>query len=195
MRLARTIHDISLFRAQAPVALSRIPDERSRQRTILDSAARSTLILDIDDKTPVMDAAFASMVFSREYHIRVIALAPSIARASQVRGDVNVRDMRLVSLQPLARRRTMLPRLLDRLFSERGSALRTADLASANQQALLEYDWPHNFDDLQVVADRIEVLAREGSLRKAAESLGMNLSTFHDWLTGIGLTLPLLASR
>jgi DNA-binding NtrC family response regulator len=89
----------------------------------------------------------------------------------------------------------MLPRLLDRLFSERGSALRTADLASANQQALLEYDWPHNFDDLQVVADRIEVLAREGSLRKAAESLGMNLSTFHYWLTGIGLTLPLLASR
>lgn len=191
-RVARTIHDISLLRARAPVSVRHVPDERARQREMLDNAARSTLILEIDAKTPVMDAAFASAVFSPEQHIRVIALAPSITRANQVLGDPNVRDMRLVSLQPLARRQRMIPRLLDRLLVDRGIALRTADLTPKNQAALQSYDWPHNFDDLRLAADRIDVLAREGTLRKTAEVLGMSVSTFHYWFNAVGLSLPLL---
>ena len=179
------------MRARPIVEIDRVPDERTQQREIIDRAARSTLVIDLAPDSPITDAAFASMIFSTSFHIRVIVLAPSVAKAGSLLGPDFVRDMQVITLQPLARRRHMILPLLDRLFEQRGADLRTASLTPSNQGGLRAADWPGNFDDLRRAADLLAVLAREGSLRKAAEALGVPLATLHYWLSGFGVSAPL----
>jgi DNA-binding NtrC family response regulator len=100
--------------------------------------------------------------------------------------------MQRIALRPLADRRDMLPRLLDRTLEQRKSPLRFGDLVPANQRALLEHDWPGNLDDLRFAADRLAVIVREGSFRKAAEALGLHRKSLHDWADSIGLSAPLV---
>ncbi len=190
-RLARALHAMSLMRARTIVEIDRVPDERMRQREIIDRAARSTLVIALGPDSPVMDAAFASMIFSTSYHIRVIAHAPSVAKAASVFGPDYVRDMQVITLQPLARRRHMILPLLDRLLEQRGADVRTANLTPSNQGGLQAADWPGNFDDLRRAADLLTALAREGSLRKTADALGVPLATLHYWLSGFGVSAPL----
>jgi hypothetical protein len=192
-RLAWTIHGASLLHGRPIVAIDRIPDERAAQRELLERAARTTLVLTIDKSTPVVDAAFASMVFSSELHIRTVTIAPSIEKARAVLGEQPVGQMQRIALRPLADRRDMLPRLLDRTLEQRKSPLRFGDLVPANQRALLEHDWPGNLDDLRFAADRLAVIVREGSFRKAAEALGLHRKSLHDWADSIGLSAPLVA--
>ncbi|HEX4355081.1 MAG TPA: FHA domain-containing protein [Polyangiales bacterium] len=191
-RLAHTIHEVSLLRGRALVEIARPPDDRAQQREIIARAERSTLVIAIVPDAPVMDAAFCSMIFSPSYHIRVIALAPSASKAENVLGTAYVRDMRQVLLQPIARRRGIVPRLLDRMLEDRDAGISVKDMTTANQAALQEYDWPGNFDDLRLAADRITALARVTSLRKGADALGLSPSSLHYWLTGVGISWPLV---
>lgn len=190
--LARTIHGISLLRARPLVELANLPDDRRQQRAIIDRAARSTLVITIGPKSPVMDAAFVSMVFSPSFNIRVIVIAPSASKAEDVLGAPNIRPMRNVFVRPLALRAEAIPRLLDRLLAERGTILRVADLTPANQSALQTYAWPGNLSDLQIAADRLIAIARDGSLLKASKSLGVSNSTLHYWFSQVGMSLPLV---
>ncbi|MGE0397208.1 MAG: FHA domain-containing protein [Kofleriaceae bacterium] len=192
VRLARTIHQASLLREREPVELAELPADRTRQRQILDAAARSSLILTLDEKSPILDAAFASMIFSSTFHVRVITCAPSIEIASHVLRESNVRDMGHVTLLPLARRTGTIGRLLDRFLAEKG-AFRTTQMTPANQAGIEGYDWPGNFDELRSVAEWLSVLHRVGSLRKTAKELNVSPSTIHDWLSRVGLSWPLTA--
>lgn len=188
-RLARTVHDISLLRSRPFVELAQVPADRAQQRGILDRASRSSLILTIDSKTPVMDAAFASMLFSPSFHVRVIAIAPSASKANDVLTDANVRSMRNITLYPLAYRPAAILQLLDRMFAERRSAHRVSDLTAENQAALQTYSWPNNFDELREAADKL-VAVMDHPLRQAAEALNMSHTTLHYWLTQRGLSFP-----
>ncbi len=194
-RLARTIHGISLLRARDVVELDRVPDDRIEQRKILDRASRSTLVLSIPAKAQgiqVVDAAFASMLFSPSYHVRVIAIAPTIARANDVIGEAHVRSMRNIVVRPFAQRPTAIPRALDRLFVERASALRFSELTASNQAALLAFLWPENFTDLRIAADRLVAIVRDRSILKASKAIGVSTSTLHYWFNQVGLSLPLV---
>lgn len=190
--LARTIHGISLLRGRPLVELDTLPDDRRQQRAIIDRASRSTLVINIGAKAPVMDAAFVSMVFSPNFNIRVIVIAPSASKAEDVLGAANIRSMRAVFVRPLALRSEAIPRLLDRLLAERGTILRVADLTPANQTALQTYAWPGNLTDLQTAADRLIAIARDGSLLKASKALGVSNSTLHYWFGQVGMSLPLV---
>ncbi|NVB78243.1 MAG: FHA domain-containing protein [Kofleriaceae bacterium] len=197
-RLARTLHEISLLRSRPYLELARVPDDRAQQRAILDRVSRSTLILPLQQDAPVMDAAFVSMLFSPHFHVRVIATAPSLKKASNVLTESNVRAMRNITLYPLAYRAGSIDHLLDRMFGERGTPLRTSDLSEKNQSALRAYSWPGNFDELRRVADRLTRLAAipgRPTLRQAAEALGMSSHRSLDhWLGQLGLTLPIVAT-
>ncbi|MBA3540732.1 MAG: FHA domain-containing protein [Deltaproteobacteria bacterium] len=193
-RLAHTIHAISLRRTRPIVELGQVPDDRTQQRAIIDRAARSTLLLAIEPKSQVIETTFCSMIFSSSFQIRVLALAPSIAKASDVLGDATVRPMQHVWLRPLAQRPGAIHLLLDHAFAERGAPLRVSDLSDVNREALHAYSWPDNFTGLRVAADRLVVLARAGSLRRAAEALHIGVSTLHYWLNQVGLTLPLVVA-
>lgn len=194
-RLARTMHDVSPWRFREPVAIDHVPDDRRAQRAIIDRASRSTLIVDIVDSMPVMDAAFASMIFAAEYHIRVIALAPSRDRANAVLGESNVVVMENIALRPVVRRGAMVPRILDRMLHDRGTPVRFDDLSQPNQDALRAYGWPGNFPELAEVAHWIAVIAHEGSLKKAAEAMKLKPTTFHSrYRDVVGLQWPLLGT-
>ena len=192
-RLARTIHEISLLRTRPIVELDldAVPTDRAQQRALLDRASRSTLVLTIGMKTPVLDATFASMMFSSAFHVRVIAIAPLVSKANDVLGEVNVRAMLNVALRPLVQRPGAILRLLDRMFAARETPLRVSELTAANRTALQGHGWPGNVAELRLAADRLVAIAREGSLLKASKALGVSNSTLHYWFTQAGLSLPL----
>ena len=195
-RLAETIHAISLRRGRELVHLDRELTDRAAQRAIIDRASRATLVLTIHEDTPVMDATFVSMLFSPSRHIRVITIAPSVQKARDVLGEMSTATMRLVSLAPIAQRPGAVPRLLDRLFADRGVDLRVSDLTSANQAALQAYSWPENLSELRFAADRFIEIAREGSVKAGAEKLGVPTSSMHYWYGDqLGLSSPFLAHK
>jgi hypothetical protein len=198
-RLAQTIHGMSLRRSRELVQIESEPSERAEQRAVIDRASRSTLVLSINPKTPVMDSTFVSMLFDPTYHIRVIVIAPSVQKTRDVLGETYVSTMRQVSLSPLAQRPGAVPRLLDRMLAERDAALRFSDLTPANQSALVVHGWhspnaPKNMAALRVVADRFPVIASSPSLNQAAQKLGISSSTLQNWFADqLGLSWPLVA--
>ena len=192
-RLAHVLHGISLRRGRELVELHDVPAGRAEQRAIIDRAHRSTLIYSIDEAAPVMDSTFASSLFSPTYQIRLVILAPTTSKAAAVWGAQNIATMAVLALRPLSFRLMAVPRLLDRLWIERGSKLRFYELTEANQAALQTYEWPENFVDLRLVADWLDVVATTPSNRKAAERLGVASTSFHNWLLRLGLsTRPLV---
>jgi len=192
-RLARTIHAVSLRRRRSIVEITEIPDDRTKQRAILDSAARSTLVLPIAAGQRPLDPTFCSMVCSPSFHVRVIVLASSIDAARDALNRDAVDQMQHVWVRPLALRSTEIDRLLDRIFIERDATVRVADLTPANLAALRAHDWPDNLLGLRVIADKMLAHATHHGLRPAARALGMPASTLHSHLVGIGLSFPLFA--
>jgi hypothetical protein len=193
-RLARTVHAVSLRRRKPLITLDAVPEERTKQRAIIDSAARSTLVLPIADGQRPLDPTFCAMLASSSYHVRVIALASSVdvARVALTRDLVD--QMQHVWIRPLALRSHDIDRLLDRMFAERGVTLRASDLTPANLAALRAYDWPDNLARLRLVADEIVAHAKHDGLRPAAKALGMSKSTLQKHFERAGLSLPLFAN-
>lgn len=190
-RLAHAIHSISPLRRRELVRVTAVPKDRPDQKELLVRAARTTMVLVIDDNTPVMDEAFRSALFSTSYRIRVVVIG-SPRRVLAVLGNEHM--FRRIDLRPLAYRTDQLEALLDRQLEERGVLLRFAQLSEANRKALLGYAWSKNFDELRLAADRLVAVERFGSLRKAAEALADDRWKVQYWFsTKVGLSLPLKA--
>jgi hypothetical protein len=193
-KLARVMHDMSRVRARPPVSLTTLPADRGAQRELLDAASRSTLLLEIDSSSEVMDAAFVSSIFGSSFRIRVIATAPTVEKARAVLTADHVHKMRIVELPALAFR-TSLPALLDHVLAERGASVRFSQLTEENQAALRGYGWPGNFDDLRFVAERLDAMAHSPSMRQAAASLGLANTSLRDWAETLGLSHPVVAAQ
>ena len=192
-RLAHIVHAISLFRERPLVAIGHAPGEQAMQGDpALHQAA--TVLLNLENNRVRLDPAFTSQLFSPRYQTRVIALARTIGVANAALGERYVKEMTHVRLEPLSRRPGAIHRLLDGMFQERGSPLRVTAMTPQNQDALRSHRWAGNFASLREAADRLVVVAREPSMRKAAHALGVPPATFHHWYSDIvGLELPLLA--
>jgi FHA domain-containing protein len=197
-RLARTIHAVSLRRNRPLLEIAALPSERGKQREIVKRAARSTLVIDLDRVAAPLDSTFCSMVFSADYHVRVIALAPTTNAARKLLPVENVERMQHIWIRPLSERPGDIAALLDRMLVERGSPLRVADLTLRNREALLAWEWRDNFIGLRTAADRLAAIARvQGwdalDWRERAAATSIPRSTLHDWFTALGLTSPLFA--
>jgi FHA domain len=189
--LARAVHKVSLRRRRALVERAELPEERVRQREVIDSASRSTLVLTIADGQQQLDPTFCAMLFSPSYHVRVIVLASTIDQARKVFTRDAVDQMQHLWVRPLALRTHDIDRLLDRMFAERNASVRTADLMPENLAALRAYHWPENLASLRMVADEIVAHATHDGLRPAAKVLGMAKSTLQKHFERVGLSLPL----
>ena len=189
-QLAGAIHAVSLRRRQNIVEISEVPEDHSKQRAIVESAARSTLVISIATGQGRLDPTFYSMVRAPACHVRVIVLAPSIEVARDTLGRDAVDQMQHVWVRPLLLRSAEIDRLLDRVF-ERHSTLRVANLTPANLAALRAHDWPDNLAGLRRIVTMILAHATHHGLRPAARSLGMSPSTLHSQLVRIGLSFPL----
>lgn len=194
-RLARGMHAVSLRRSLPIVEVSELPATRPAQRELIDRAARSTLVIALAPHSPRIDPTFCSMLLSSSFHVRLIVIAEAAAAATEALGIDATGPMQHVWLRPLASRAGEILDLLDRMFAERGAALRVSELTPDNQAALQSYAWPDNLAGLRAAADRLEALVREKALRKAADALAMSKSTLHHWVDRLGLSLPLTRSR
>ncbi|HWO23685.1 MAG TPA: FHA domain-containing protein [Kofleriaceae bacterium] len=195
-RLARAIHAVSLRRSRQLVELAELPTERARQRAIVKRATHSTLVIDLHQITASLDPTFCSMVFSSEYHVRVIVLAPTTNTARKLLPVENVEWMQRIWVRPLSERPGDLLDLLDRMLVERAAALRVADLTLKNQEALATWEWRDNFNGLRTAADRLATISRVQDWdtldwRERAAATAIPRSTLHDWFTSLRLTLPL----
>jgi pSer/pThr/pTyr-binding forkhead associated (FHA) protein len=195
-RLADAIHSISPMREKSLVRTNSVPTDRAGQRELLLRAQKTTLVLTITDDTPKVDSAFASMLFSPSYRIRIVVCAPSFDRAQQVLGQEHT-AMRRIELRPLAFRTDQLIRILDRLLAADGSPLRFDKLRKPNQEALMACEWRRNLDDLHTAAVRLAAVHKTRSLRQAAGMLGIkNFNVLQKWFTDtMKLTLPLAGDR
>lgn len=196
-RLARGVHAVSLRRASAIVEVADLPTTRPAQRELIDRGARSTLVITLGApaprRDPRLDPAFASMLLSPSYRLRLILIAPTAAVATAALGSDAIGPMLHVPVRPLAARGGEILRLLDRALVEGGAALRVAELTPANQAALRAHPWPGNLAELRSTAARLDTLARVGTLRRAADALRMSKSTLHHWMDRLGLAQPLRA--
>lgn len=197
-RLARTIHAVSLRRSRPPVEIAALPTEPGKQRELVKRAARSTLVIDLDRIRAPLDSTFCSMMFSADYHVRVIALAQTTNAARRLLPVEKVERMQHIWIRPLSERPGDIPDLLDRMLAERGSPRRVADLTLRNREALSAWPWRDNFIGLRTAADRIAAIARvQGwerlDWRERAAATSIPRSTLHDWFTALRLTSPLFA--
>ena len=180
-RLARIVHAISMYRKRPILE----PDLNGPVSTLADiakrSAVRSTLVLNLGERTDRLPKTFLSSVFAPPHQIRVIVLAASVDVAVDALGVDNVTMMQRVWLRPLGMRPEAIPRLLDRMFEERGSTLRFAHMTPENQAALRANNWEGNFTSLRHAADYLVVIARSASILQAARTLGISSSTFYHW--------------
>lgn len=182
-RLARAIHSVSPVRQREMVWADSIPSDRAGQKDMLLRASKSTLVLNIDKSTPVMDAAFRASLFSTSFRVRVLVIAPAFEHVLRVLGPDHA-YIRRVEVRPLAFRIDQLGPLLDRQLEELGSTLRFQQLSEANRQALTNHEWRRNFEDLRVAAQRLAALHQQGTLRKAAAALGIkNFNNLQNWFT------------
>jgi DNA-binding NtrC family response regulator len=100
--------------------------------------------------------------------------------------------MQDLSVRPVAKRRSAIPWLLNRMFEEQNSPLRVEQLTVENQGALASYDWPHNFLSLREAATWLTAIDRVGSVLHAAEALELPTSTLNHWYRNtLGLSRPL----
>jgi hypothetical protein len=197
-RLARSIHAVSLRRMRELVEISKLPEERAKQRDIIKNAARSTLVINLETAKAPLDPTFCSMVFSPDYHVRVIVLAAATSAARKLLPVESVEQMQHIWIRPLAMRPGDVPDLLDRMLAERLASLRLADLTPSNRAALCASEWRDNFVGLRVAADRLVAIARTTTWesmdwRDRSAAVGVPKSTLYDWFIGLGLTLPVLA--
>ncbi|HET7500822.1 MAG TPA: hypothetical protein VFK02_07460, partial [Kofleriaceae bacterium] len=196
-RLAQLVHGLSQLRGREIVERTRgqvpdvhVPGAQAKQRQLLGAAARSTLVLDLGDDDTRLASTFVTAVFSPRYRIRVIVLARDVTVADRVLGEYT-RRLQHIWLPPVGNRPDEVDRRLDRLFMERGSALRVSQMLPEDQNALRTHDWPGNFASLRKAADILVAIHRLGSVPKAASALQMAPSTLYYWFNEtIGLSLP-----
>lgn len=192
-RLAETIHAISPMRDSELVVVESIPPDRTAQRDLLMRAQKTSFVLVVDDKTKLLDSAFATMLFSAAYRIRVILQAPSYEIAERVLGPMYAPAMRRIELRPLAFRPDQLPLILDRRLVLIESPLRFSQLTPKNQDALLRNEWRRNLDDVVLAAPKLAAIHKQRTLRQAAIALGIkNFNNLQTWFTKtMKLELPL----
>jgi hypothetical protein len=182
-RLAALVHEMSRFREREPMTCTptELPaDGRSRLR-MRDLATRSTFVLDLTVEGPPIDPSFIELLTKPRYQVRMIVLAPSRHVATQALGVLYAERLRRIQLHSLAERPAAIDHLLDRSFEEIHSPLHMSLFTSENQEALRNYAWPKNFDDLRKAATRLTAIYREGSMRQAASALDLHPSTLNEW--------------
>jgi hypothetical protein len=183
-RLARIIHGISRFRERDIVELAPadIPADRKLQNELIKQrASRSTLVLDLGAYDKAFDPTFVSMLFKSRHQIRIIVLARDRDVVDDCLGRQYGSRLQELWLRPIASRPEAIDRLFDRMLEEHNSPLRMSYLTPDNQDAVRNYDWPHNFASLRQAAVWLTAIFRLGTIHKAAHTLQIAPSTLYYW--------------
>jgi hypothetical protein len=182
--LARALHAASRRRSGAFLELG--PAATAEPSEAVDPVAGGTVFVDVTGR-PRFDAA----ALDRPGFMRVVAAANERAAATAV-GLERLIGVHRVEIPPLDDRSAEIPRLVDRLLAQQGSPLTIGQLSLPNQEALVTYAWPDNFDELVEVTAWLPGLALEG-VRATERRTGTPRATLSGWAKKRGLRLPLIA--
>lgn len=188
--LARAVHAVSVRRT-IPPEVAELSTDPGDQQALIRRAVRSTLILGVKPDMPPASDTFLDEVMGPQHEIRVIAHAPSLRVATKALGAETVGRMRHVLLRPMRTRVHELRQIFDQLVMAQGSTLRLDHLSAQHQQALREYTWPGNFDELAGLALRVAAIAPSAThivpVREVALALGRAESWVYALPNRIGL--------
>jgi hypothetical protein len=184
--LAEQIHATSSRRFKG---FSAIVPPLTDYTTPLAVATQGTVFIDLAtfDKVP---APFVRELFGATYSVRPIIAAPDFDRASAQLGKDRALALDIIKIPPIRDRREDVPRILNSLFRRPPLEKKrdVAELGDAAVAALMEFDWPDNFDDLRRNAPRILALIESGgNKRGAARLLDQSHQNLNKALARIGL--------
>lgn len=199
-QLALAIQEMSSRSKGPPAEIKSIPEDRAGQADLLRSAAKpkNTIILELPKryKEESVDATFLSNLYSPSYGIRVIASVFTEDIAERVLPRQAFLMSYRINLRPLAMRAAEIDSLLDYFFVQHDAPhLKSERLTTANLDALHDYAWPRNFDELSEVAEAIASLDRHRSLRGASRVTGEKYHQIRDTLRRPGITMHRIGDK
>lgn len=183
-KVARVLHEAGPAARQPLIVLPKIPDTRAEQRVMLSRATHGTLAVGVD-RLPDDRLLFSDAVRSGAFNLQVIAMGSDPAEAV---GTVLVSSpgggcaMRALIPHLHQRSQSDRLRLISILSEEIGRRVGASDFDPALTSALLTYHWPNNLDELEQAIERLLLIRKEGSQRKAAARLGIPWSSFARWM-------------
>jgi len=186
--LAEQIHATSARRALGFVAVSPPLPERE-QAGGLASASHGTVYLNLVEFSR-LPAWFVGHLFGTTYQVRPIIAAPTIEMARARIGDLNLPNLRVITIPSIKERRDDVPGILNSLFrqSPLNSEREVSELGDAKVGRLRGFDWPDNFDDLRRNAPKILAYIESGfNEAAAARKLGIKRQSLGESLRRIGL--------
>jgi len=186
--LAEQIHATSARRALGFVAIQP-PLPAQQQAGGLATASHGTVYLDLAAFTK-LPAWFVAHLFGPTYKVRPIIAAPSVETARARLGDLNMPNLRVISIPPIKERRIDVPGILNSLFRQPPlqSEREITELGNERLEKLKAFDWPDNFDDLRRNAPRILAYIESGfNESETARRLDKSRQSVSDTLRRIGL--------
>lgn len=174
--LARRIHEASTRRMQPFTALTAALPRRAED--LVGVALAGTVFIDLATAGK-MTAAFATALFGSDPSrrpLRPIVAAPSHRESQRILEHLSPPD--ILSLPPVSTRRAEVPRLLDHVMEQNGSAHRVRELDPARISRLVEHPWPNNLLEVRQAALRICALLESGNVSAAARCFGSSRQSF-----------------
>ena len=185
--LAAAIHAASVRRQNFFLAVTSAP------LPSLDHARGGTAFVDLRRLTK-LPATYATTLFGSTGVQRPI-FAASDVRELRKHLDEHDRDVAVVALTPLGKRRKEVPRLLARHWLDELRTHRRPDELGPALTALERYSWPRGVEELREQSPRILAYLVHGTLREAAASLGIAHQTLAAHFKRIGFPIRDVAKR
>jgi len=184
--LAEAIHHASPRRQRAFVAVDTALKSDGERTAVLRHASEGSMFVDLHAIPPPTEF-FVKHLFGTTYKVRPLISAPSYEKARVLLGDERVQQLRIIAVPSLAARRAEVPTLMDHWFAKQGSKCTVKRMRSDHIEALRNYEWPRNFEDLRRQGHRILAIFAHGNLTRAAEALGVTPQAVSQGLARLGI--------
>lgn len=186
-RLARAIHGVG------PQRRGRFVAATAAELPQVERGESATVFLDLE-QVRRLPAYYAARLFERGQATRTIIATAELRRARQML-DSYCEHARVIGLTPLARRGDEVMRLLAIYWRDELRSGARVEALGAGAHALADHAWPRGFDELREQARRLLAYVEHGSLRAAADALGIRRQTLAGHFLRIGYTTPTADER
>lgn len=196
-RLARTIHQVSHRRHNQFYVLPDRPKLDSAIRQDLRDACNGIVLVQLYQRGKLDERLVATLVHP-DAGLRLVLCARSLDKVEASFPIELVSDAKKITIQPLRKRISEIPELLDHWFIARRTRLRFAALRDELRQSLLSHQWPSNLEELRETADYLVQFAHYRSGRQATLESSITRSAFRGWIKTLNLRhlkFPLVPDR
>lgn len=174
--LARRIHEASNRCMQPFTALTAASPRRAED--LGSVALAGTVFIDLATAGKVTAGLATALLGCHPSRrpIRSIVAAPSHRESQRILEHLSPPDV--LSSPPVSKRRVEVPRLLDHVLEQNGTAHRVRELDPARIARLVEHPWPNNLLEVRQAALRIRALLESGNVSAAARRFGSSRQSF-----------------